>query len=86
VVDGNGIQPTIIDDLPPQLMALMRTNINVQQLTVRALLEERRDHIYHAAMMDPHTAAELDIEQIWAMVDELIKVHGAWLPRWVHDQ
>jgi alpha-galactosidase len=86
VVDGNGIQPTIIDDLPPQLMALMRTNINVQQLTVRALLEERRDHIYHAAMMDPHTAAELDIEQIWAMVDDLIKVHGAWLPRWVHDQ
>ena len=55
----------IVGDLPPQLTALMRTNINVQELTVAALMTENREHIYHAAMIDPHTAAELDLEQIW---------------------
>jgi alpha-galactosidase len=83
LVDRNGIQPTYIGELPVQLTALIRTNINVQELTVRALLTENREHIYHAAMMDPHTAAELDLDQIWAMVDQLIEAHGDWLPRWV---
>ncbi|TGV96307.1 alpha-glucosidase/alpha-galactosidase, partial [Mesorhizobium sp. M2D.F.Ca.ET.145.01.1.1] len=64
LVDASGIQPTYIGDLPPQLTALIRTNINVQELTVRALMTENREHIYHAAMMDPHTAAELDLDQI----------------------
>jgi alpha-galactosidase len=82
LVDHNGIQPTLVGELPPQLTALMRTNINVQELTVRALVEENRDHIYHAAMMDPHTAAELDLEQIWNLVDDLIEAHGTWLPEW----
>ncbi len=68
LVDASGIQPTFIGDLPPQLTALMRTNINVQELTVQALMTENREHIYHAAMMDPHTAAELDLDQIWTMV------------------
>lgn len=84
LVDRNGIQPTFVGDLPPQLTALIRTNLNVQELTVRALLSENREHIYHAAMMDPHTAAELDLDQIWALVDELIAAHGDWLPEWVH--
>ncbi len=84
LVDRNGVQPTYIGDLPPQLTALIRTNLNVQELTVRALMSENREHIYHAAMMDPHTAAELDLDQIWAMVDELIAAHGDWLPAWVH--
>jgi alpha-galactosidase len=84
LVDRNGIQPTYVGDLPPQLTALIRTNLNVQELTVRALITENRDHIYHAAMMDPHTAAELDLDQIWAMVDDLIAAHGTWLPAWVH--
>jgi len=84
LVDRNGIQPTYVGDLPPQLTALIRTNLNVQELTVRALMSENREHIYHAAMMDPHTAAELDLDQIWAMVDELIIAHGDWLPAWVH--
>jgi alpha-galactosidase len=80
LVDDRGIQPTFIGKLPPQLTALIRTNINVQELTVRALIEEKREHIYHAAMMDPHTAAELDLQQIWDLVDDLLAAHGDWLP------
>ncbi|GGA86460.1 hypothetical protein GCM10011491_12630 [Brucella endophytica] len=82
LVDHNGIQPTFIGELPPQLTALMRTNINVQELTVRALMAENREHIYHAAMMDPHTAAELDLNQIWSLVDDLLLAHRDWLPEW----
>lgn len=80
LVDKNGIQPTKIGMLPPQLAALMQTNINVQSLTVEAALTGRRDYIYHAAMLDPHTGAELDLDQIWSMVDELIAAHDDWLP------
>ena len=82
LVDCNGVQPTHVGALPPQLSALMRTNINVQELTVAALLSENREHIYHAAMVDPHTAAELDLDQIETLMDELIKAHVDWLPRW----
>lgn len=84
LVDNNGIQPTFVGELPPQLTALIRTNINVQELTVRALVEQKREHIYHAAMMDPHTAAELDLDQIWTLVDDLIAAHGTMLPDWAH--
>ncbi|GAB4160656.1 MAG: alpha-glucosidase/alpha-galactosidase [Candidatus Promineifilaceae bacterium] len=80
LVDKNGVQPTRIGALPPQLAALMQTNVNVQALTVEAALTRKRAHIYHAAMLDPHTAAELDLDQIWALVDELIEAHGEWLP------
>jgi alpha-galactosidase len=80
LVDKNGIQPTKIGALPPHLAALMQTNINVQSLTVEAALTCKREHIYHAAMLDPHTAAELDLEQIWSLVDDLIAAHGNWLP------
>jgi alpha-galactosidase len=80
LVDDRGIQPTFVGELPPQLTALIRTNINVQELTVRALMTENREHIYHAAMMDPHTAAELDLQQIWDLVDDLLAAHGTWLP------
>ena len=82
LVDKNGLQPTRIGALPPQLAALMQTNINVQALTVEAALTRRRAHIYHAAMLDPHTAAELDLDQIWALVDDLIAAHEDWLPRY----
>ena len=80
LVDKNGIQPTKVGALPPHLAVLMQTNINVQALTVEAALTGRRDHIYHAAMLDPHTAAELDLDQIWNLVDDLIDAHGDWLP------
>ena len=80
LADANGIQPTVVDNIPPQLTALMRTQINVQELTVRALVDENPEHIYHAAMMDPHTAAELDLRQIRSLVDDLLVAHGDWLP------
>jgi alpha-galactosidase len=81
LVDGNGIQPVRIGSLPPQLAALIQTNVNVQSLTVEAALTGKRDHIYHAAMLDPHTAAELSLDEIYALVDELIAAHGReWLP------
>ena len=85
LVDRNGIQPVRIGAVPPQLAALMRTNVNVQELTVEAILRERRDHVYHAAMLDPHTAAELDLDQIWSLVDDLIEAHGSWMPDWLID-
>ena len=79
-IDQNGIQPVHVGALPPQLAALIMTNVNVQQLTVEAALTGKREHIYHAAMMDPHTAAELSVDQIWKLVDELIDAHGSLLP------
>ena len=57
--------------------------LNVQDLTVQALLHENPAHVYHAAMLDPHTAAELDLDQIHALVDDLISAHGDWLPKWL---
>ena len=66
VVDRNGIQPTKIGKLPVQLAALIRTNVNVQELTVEAALTGKREHIIQAALLDPHTAAELDPDQITA--------------------
>jgi alpha-galactosidase len=80
LVDTNGLQPTRIGMLPPHLAALQQTNINVQSLVVEAALTRKREHIYHAAMLDPHTAAELSLDQIWALVDDLIAAHGAMLP------
>ncbi|MEM6430145.1 MAG: alpha-glucosidase/alpha-galactosidase [Deinococcota bacterium] len=85
LVDKNGIQPTKIGSLPPQLAALMQTNINVQNLTVEAALTGKREHIYHAAMLDPHTSAELSLEQIYNLVDDLIEAHGNWLPATFRD-
>ncbi|MCX6050459.1 MAG: alpha-glucosidase/alpha-galactosidase, partial [Chloroflexi bacterium] len=82
LVDKNGVQPVEIGQLPPQLAALMQTNLNVQSLTVEAALTHKREHIYHAAMLDPHTAAELSLEQIWNLVDDLIEAHGDWLPKY----
>jgi alpha-galactosidase len=80
LVEKNGIQPTHIGAIPPHLAALMQTNINVQALAVEAILTGRREHIYHAAMLDPHTAAELDLDQIWQLVDDLISQHANWIP------
>ncbi len=80
LVDKSGLQPTRIGVLPPQLAAIMQTNVNVQALAVEAALTGKREHIYHAAMLDPHTAAELSLDQIWAMVDDLIEAHGDMLP------
>ena len=82
LVNANGLQPTYIGALPPQIAALIQTNVNVQRLTVEAALTRKKEHIYHAAMLDPHTAAELDLDQIWSLVDELVVTHGDWLPQY----
>ena len=82
LVDKNGVQPTHIGELPLHLAALMQTNINVQALTVEAALSGNREFIYYAAMLDPHTAAELDLDQIYSLVDDLIEAHGDWLPEY----
>jgi alpha-galactosidase len=82
LVDENGVQPTHIGALPPHLAAMIQTNVNVQSLTVEAALTRKRDHIYHAAMLDPHTAADLSLDEIWALVDELIEAHGDYLPEY----
>ncbi|MGO4696708.1 alpha-glucosidase/alpha-galactosidase [Paenibacillus sp. 2TAB26] len=80
LVDANGVTPTYVGDLPPQLAALNRTNINTQLLTIEAAITGKRDHIYHAAMLDPHTSAELSMDDIVSLCDELIEAHGSWLP------
>jgi alpha-galactosidase len=80
VVDRSGVRPTHIGVLPPQLAALNRTFANVCELTVRAALEGKLEHVYHAAMLDPNTAASLTLDEIEAVVDELRAAHGDALP------
>jgi alpha-galactosidase len=80
LVDANGVQPTRIGDLPPQLAAVISTNVNVQYLTVEAALTGERDYVYQAAMLDPHTAAELTLDEIRSLVDDLIEAHGDFIP------
>ena len=76
VASGRGIQPQRVGALPRQLAALMQTNVSVQGLTVEAVLTGRREPVYHAAMLDPHTAAELPPDEIVMLVDELMAAHG----------
>jgi alpha-galactosidase len=76
LVDRNGVQGCYVGDLPEQLAALNRTNINVQLLTIEAALTRKRDAVYHAAMLDPHTASELTLDQIRALCDDLFEAHG----------
>lgn len=81
LVDASGIQPTTIGDLPPQLAALNRTNINVQELVVEACLSGETDAVYHAVMMDPLTAGVCTLPQIHAMVAEMLAAQKGWLPQ-----
>jgi alpha-galactosidase len=80
LVDGAGVWPTRIGSLPPQCAALNRTFLNVVELTVQAALEGSREHVYHAAMLDPNAAASLDLDTIRTVCDELIEAHGDALP------
>jgi alpha-galactosidase len=79
LVDADGITPTRFGALPQQLAALNRTNINMQLLAVEAALTGKREPIYYAALLDPHTSAELPIDKIKALVDEMLEVNGSWL-------
>ncbi|HOL20051.1 MAG TPA: alpha-glucosidase/alpha-galactosidase [Candidatus Hydrogenedens sp.] len=80
VADRSGITPTYVGDLPVQCAGLNRTNINVQEVTIEAVLTGKKEHIYQAAMLDPHTSAELTIDEIVHLCDDLIEAHGSWLP------
>jgi len=82
LVDRNGLQPTRVGPLPPQLAAMDRPHIAVQELAVRAALEGKREHVYHAVMLDPLVAAVMPLDKIWAMTDELLAAHQAALPEW----
>ncbi len=79
LIDGKGIHPCHVGKLPVQLAAMNQTNINAQLLTINAALTKKREDIYMAAMLEPHTAAELSIDDIKAMVDELIEAHGEYM-------
>ncbi|OCA88230.1 alpha-glucosidase/alpha-galactosidase [Bacillus sp. FJAT-27225] len=80
LADASGIAPTYIGELPEQLAALNRTNINTQLLTVEAAMTRKKEYIYQAAMLDPHTAAELSLDDIVSLCNDLIEAHGDWLP------
>ena len=82
LVDGSGVTPCRVGRLPLQLAAMNQTHINVHLLTIEAAVTRKREHIYHAAMLDPHTAAELSLDDIIHMVDELLEAHGSWLPQY----
>ncbi len=81
LVDANGVQGTVVGDLPEQLAALNRTHINVHLVTLEAARTLRRDHVYQAVMLDPHAAAELSLDEIRRMCDELIEAHDDFLPK-----
>lgn len=82
LVDRNGVQPVRHAPLPEQLAALNRTNINVQLLAIEAACSRRREDVYRAAYLDPHTAAELTLDEIRALCDDLFAAHGNWLPQY----
>lgn len=80
LVDGAGVHPCHVGRLPVQCAAMNMTNINVQLLAIEAAVTKKRDHIYQAAMLDPHTASELSIDEIVRLCDDLIEAHGDYLP------
>ncbi|MBR6499530.1 MAG: alpha-glucosidase/alpha-galactosidase [Clostridia bacterium] len=82
LVDASGVNPCYIGDLPEQCAALNRTNINVQLLTIEAAVTHKKDYIYQAALMDPHTSSELDMDDTVALCDALIEAHGDWLEKY----
>lgn len=82
LVNRLGVQPTVQGALPVQLAAMNMTNINVQLLTIEAAVTRKKEHIYQAAMLEPHTSSELSIDDIISMCDDLIEAHGDWLPKY----
>ena len=82
LVNGSGVHPCRVGALPVQCAAMNMTNVNVQLLTIEAAATLKKEHIYQAAMLDPHTGSELDIDTIKKMVDDLIEAHGDYLPKY----
>ena len=83
LINNKGYSPKKVGKLPEHLAALMRTNINVQILTAEAAITKKKEHIYHAALLDPLTAANLTIDEIYSMTDKLIEAHGNYLPKYI---
>jgi alpha-galactosidase len=81
LVDTGGVQPTVVGYYPPQLAALNRTNISVQELTVEAALTGDTEAVYHAVMLDPLTAAVCTLPEIRSMVGEMLDAQARWLPQ-----
>ena len=81
MVDNYGINPCYVGRLPVHLAAMNMTHVNVHLITIEAAVTLKKEHVYHAAMLDPHTAAELSIDDIRKMVDDLIEEHGDWMPK-----
>ena len=75
LVDGSGIHPTFVGELPLQLACMNSANINCQLMTIEAAVTGKREHLYQAAMFDPHTSSELSIDEIISMCDEMIEAH-----------
>ncbi len=82
LVDRNGIQPCFVGDLPEQCAALNRTNVNVQVMTLEAATKRKKELVYMAAMLDPHASAELSMDDIVALCDDLFEAHGSWIPKY----
>ena len=82
LVNKLGVQPTVVGKLPTQLAAMNMTNINPQLLTIEAAITKKKDAIYQAAMLDPHTSSELSIDDIVRMCDELLEAEKDWLPEY----
>jgi len=83
LVNGTGIHPCYVGALPVQCAAMNMTNINVQLLTIEAARTHKKEHIYQAAMLDPHTASELNVDSIKNMVDDMLEAHSEFLPCWL---
>jgi len=81
MINRNGVNGCYVGEIPEQLAALNRTHINVHLLAIEAAATLRKENIYHAAMMDPHTRSELALDQIRALCDDLIRAHGNMLPK-----
>jgi len=80
LIDRNGVNPCVVGDIPEQCAALNRTNINVQLLTIDAVVQRRKQLVYQAALLDPHTSAELSADDIISMCDDLFEAHGDMIP------
>ena len=81
MINRNGVNGCYVGEIPEQLASLNRTHINVHLLAIEAAATLKKDKIYHAAMMDPHTRSELTLDQIRSLCDDLIKAHGNMLPK-----
>ncbi|AEE97847.1 alpha-glucosidase/alpha-galactosidase [Mahella australiensis] len=80
LVDGSGVNPCYVGELPEQLAALNRNSINMHLMTIEAVMSKDKEKVYQAAMLDPHTGAELSMDDIISLCDEMMEANQGWLP------